>query len=376
MKVLHVFSDPRLGGPGTRTLDIACNLRSSDVESVFVIPEGGNSLSDVVKERGGHVERIQLPRLRSPRRIRDNLRFFTEFRQTVNNYGSLIDRINADIVHVNTPYNFHPAIAASRSPAKLVWHFNDSLTPIPLKIPSSAAAKIFADTIVADSKRVIDYYSLPDEETQVLYPCVNYSKFDAGPIPDFLPFGRGDEKPTIGCVGNLNPVKGQDKLLRALPRIIENIGSVTVRFVGARLESQTRYYDRLQQIVTELGLEEYVDFVGRKSEIPGELSAFDLFVLPSLSESGPIVLLEAMAAGVPVVTTDVGIVSEQVEDGRHAWVVPPKSVEPLANATIDALRSPGERNRRAKNAKELVKDRFSAEKISQQYLQMYCSLLN
>jgi len=375
MKILHVFSDPRIGGPGTRTLDIARRLRDEDVESIFAIPEGQDSLANAAKDEGHPVERIQLSRLRAPRRVWDNVRFFAKFSRTVSEYYSLINQTGADIVHVNTPYNFQPALAASRSNAKLVWHFNDTLTPWPINKIASRMARHIADVILADSQRVVDYFSLPDGETQIIYPCVDVDTFGVREPLEQIDFEASSREPKIGCVANINPVKGQNYLIKALPGVIRNIGPVSLQIVGAKLDSQERYYEQLQNLVEANDLHDYVSFIGWQSDIPEFLSEIDLLVIPSVSESGPITLLEAMAVGVPVVTTDVGIVREQVVDGKHAWVVSPKSVDELESTITTALQSPNTRQRYAANARELVEAEFSLETISNQYQELYYSVL-
>jgi glycosyltransferase involved in cell wall biosynthesis len=179
--------------------------------------------------------------------------------------------------------------------------------------------------------------------------------------------------PVVGTVGNLNPIKGQDRLIRALRTVVDAVGEVAVPVVGAELDSQRDYADRLRRLRDEAGLRDAVQFVGWRSDVPELLSLFDLFVCPSLTESGPMVVLEAMAIGCPVVTTEVGLIPEHFTD-EHAWIVPPDDEAALADAIVDALRSPDEQAARAERAREVVSERLSLSAAVERHREVYEAL--
>jgi glycosyltransferase involved in cell wall biosynthesis len=150
---------------------------------------------------------------------------------------------------------------------------------------------------------------------------------------------------------------------------------ITVPIVGKQLASRKAYYDKLCSLRSELGLDDQIQFVGFRSDIPELLSLFDVFVLPSIAEACPIVVLEAMAMECPVVATDVGGVREEIPDSDHGWVVPPKDSEALAGAITAALDDPEESRHRAANARERVESMFSLEVCVDRHEELYRSLV-
>ena len=139
------------------------------------------------------------------------------------------------------------------------------------------------------------------------------------------------DTPLLLFAGNLVPVKQVDRLLRAMAELAPD---VRLAIVGEGSES-----DRLRAVAGELGLGDRVLFAGwrPREEIPTWLAAADLIVLPSASEGMPLIILEALASGTPVVASRVGGVPECVEDGVTGILVDPATAEGLAAGLTDAL---------------------------------------
>ena len=131
-------------------------------------------------------------------------------------------------------------------------------------------------------------------------------------------------------VGRLAPVKGIDILLEAMKALISEHPTIGLKIVGDGPERT-----RLEQVAAPLA--DHVEFVGYKSqaEVAQMMSETDIFVLPSFAEGVPVVLMEAMASGVPVVATAVAGVAELVEDGKHGRIVRPGDPAPLIEAISD-----------------------------------------
>jgi len=141
------------------------------------------------------------------------------------------------------------------------------------------------------------------------------------------PLGRW----TIGTVALFRPRKGTEVLLEALAILDRQDMPVRLRAVGPF--ETPEYEAELKERVRRLGLAGLVQWTGFAEDVGAELSRIDLFVLPSLFGEGmPMVVLEAMAAGVPVVATDVEGVAEAIRDGRDGLIVPPSNPQELARA--------------------------------------------
>jgi glycosyltransferase involved in cell wall biosynthesis len=142
---------------------------------------------------------------------------------------------------------------------------------------------------------------------------------------------------TLGMTALFRPRKGLEVLLEAVAILRKQGQRVRLRAVGA-FESP-KYEAEIADCTRRLGLHEHVLWTGFQRDINAQLEQMDLFILPSLFGEGlPMVVLEAMAAGVPVVATDVAGTPEAIRHGRDGLIVAPGSAEQLAQAIADVLR--------------------------------------
>lgn len=175
---------------------------------------------------------------------------------------------------------------------------------------------------------------------------------------------QGVPDPIIGWVGRLIRIKGCDRFLEALVQIKKLRWNAII--IGHGPERSA-----LEAWVQEQGLSERVRFLGSVPNAARFFSAFDLQVLSSRSEGTPMVVLEAMGAGVPMVATAVGGVPYLLEDGEDGWVVSPESPGALADALRLALTDAGDRERRAQNARRKVASEYSAERWMERHEEVY-----
>lgn len=188
----------------------------------------------------------------------------------------------------------------------------------------------------------------------------------AHPVVKRKEMGVPAEGPVIGTVGRLVPIKGHAWLLRAAPRVLAEFPHATFVFIGEGPLS-----GQLQQLAKELGITGHVMFLGARQDVPKCLAALDLFVFPSLNEGMGRALIEAMAAGLPVVATGVGGIPDIVVDGESGVLVPPKDAVALADAVRDMLRDPDRRRAYGEAAKKRVDDRFDVEAMVRKIERLY-----
>jgi glycosyltransferase involved in cell wall biosynthesis len=173
---------------------------------------------------------------------------------------------------------------------------------------------------------------------------------------------------TLLWVGRLAAPKDPFTLLRALAATRAAGSDVSVWFVGdgaLRVQSE--------RLAAELELGEAVKFWGEQAGVGAFLRAADAFVLTSESEGLPVSLLEALAAGLPALGTDVGAMPEIIERGNCGLLVPVGSVEALSDALGRMARNPVECAAWGRTAKELYLSTFTPERMAEQYLKIYQS---
>ena len=122
---------------------------------------------------------------------------------------------------------------------------------------------------------------------------------------------------------------------------------------------------KLEAKIADLGLKNQVFLVGQKNEAYRYLKAFDIYIQPSIKEGFPWALLEAMAAGLPVVATRVGAIPEIIQDGQNGLIVPPRNPESLASAVASLLSNESLRHTLGTAASQTVVNKFSLSKMVQ-----------
>ncbi len=170
----------------------------------------------------------------------------------------------------------------------------------------------------------------------------------------------------VGTAGRLAEVKDHITLLNAL-RLVETSGVPLLAVIAG--EGPLRA--ALEARIVSLGLQNRVRLLGHRPDIEIVLAALDIFVLSSQSEGLPMAVLEAMASGLPVISTRVGGVDEIIEDGRTGLLVEPRSPEALANA-IGLLAGDRDRRQRLGAAgRERATHEFSLETMVADYQRLY-----
>ena len=159
--------------------------------------------------------------------------------------------------------------------------------------------------------------------------------------------GLKEDDIIIGVISRFDPVKGLTYLLDAVSSVIKKHPKVHLAMVG-----DGDCTDQLKQQCRQLGIASNIHFVGYQHNIQAWYEFFDIFALPSLAEFHSIALLEAMRAGKPIVSTDVGGNTESVRDEKEALVVPSKNAEALADALNRMIEDPAMAQRLSEAAKQ------------------------
>ncbi|MGQ0721230.1 MAG: glycosyltransferase [Candidatus Eiseniibacteriota bacterium] len=202
---------------------------------------------------------------------------------------------------------------------------------------------------------------------------VIYNGIDLGGRPE--PAGRAPARArlslppdrfVIGTVARLDPVKDHAALLEACATIRAAVPSAHLVLVGDGPERAA-----LERRAGELGVLEAVTFAGSRADARLLLPGFDLYVNSSRYEGVSLTIIEAMAAGLPVVATRVGGTPEVIDDGRTGVLVPPGDPSALAAAAVDLARDPSRRRLLAAAARDEAERRFALERMLEEYAAVY-----
>jgi glycosyltransferase involved in cell wall biosynthesis len=160
------------------------------------------------------------------------------------------------------------------------------------------------------------------------------------------------ERPLVGVVARLQPEKGVANFLKAAVRVAPQFPEAHFVIAGDGPLRQ-----ELVALAEDLGLRDRVHFLGFRSDASALMGSLDVLVVPSLTEGSPLVTLEAMAAGVPVVASAVGGIPDQVRHGKEGLLVPPGDTGAMGDAIVALLRDPA----RARSLGEAGRRRATSE---------------
>ena len=252
-------------------------------------------------------------------------------------------REKIDVVHSNTTAVIPGAIAAKLTRRPHVWHSHEMVvSPGFVRKLTARMAPALSDVVVTVSGAVREHM-LSDNPAarniRVLHNGIDVERFASASGRERVraEFGFAPDDVVIGTLGRVSRGKGQGYLLDAAARIAAariagDAPGVKYLLVGDAFVGQEHLVDELRRKVDELGLAELVRLSGYRADGPDVLAALDICVLPStLPDSFPTIVLEAMAAGKPVVATNWGGAKEMIVEGETGFVVPVDDAAVLAD---------------------------------------------
>ena len=234
----------------------------------------------------------------------------------------------------------------------------------------------YADRIVCVSNQVAafaeDQIGIPSEKVVVIPNGVDQASFIGLPekIQAKRDLGFPFNKTLIGSVGRLDPVKGYLQLIEAFAALDPEKRDLHLALIG---DGPQR--DELEELCRSLGISGCVTFTGYQTGIPSYMAALDIFTLSSHFEGLPNAVLEAMAAGLPVVATAAGGIPDAVLDGETGLLVPPNQPKQLAEALDRMICNPELRARYGQAGRERVQAHFSVEHMVAETERLYTLLL-
>ena len=174
----------------------------------------------------------------------------------------------------------------------------------------------------------------------------------------------------VGTIGRIKPQKGQLHLIRALPLVVSAFPTVELLVVGTGFMQGA-----LEAEAKKLGVGPRVHFLGERTDIPEILRSLDLYAHPALFEGMPNVVMEAMAASLPVVATDVDGAAELIEHGRTGWLVSAGDSEALSRQIVSILSDPESAERVGRTAARYMQENFSLPAMVEAFFELYSGLV-
>jgi glycosyltransferase involved in cell wall biosynthesis len=364
-RIVHVVISGEMAGGQKICLDIVKDRLVVGDDVVVVAPEQGpftEQCGDLVP-----VELLRSERLwdigRLPKLIRFLRRAQADLVHThVMVPGNILWRLASRVVGVRVLNHVHAENYFGRegTKARLVRRF-DTWT----------ASQV--DCFVAVSQhtaRTLFEQGYPRERVRVVYNAVPWET----PLPSRVRSANGLPS-VIGCVARLAESKGQRELIRAFSELGSRHASAQLWLIGKDQQSGGRFEAELRALAQECGIGDRTVFSGHRDDVKELMQRMTLLALPSLMEAFPVVLLEAMSLGVPVIATNVAGVPEIITDGETGILVPPGDVGALSRAMDLVLSGPALAASLGRCGRESVEARFSKQRMLEEMRSIYSELL-
>lgn len=363
IKVMQITHDLHIGGLQRVVVDLARGMDKKKFEvSVCALREGGPLEKELAE---GGIEVLRMP---STGGRADYFRFWKLYKVMMEKKPSVVHTHNTEpltdgataALLAGVPVKVHTD-HARRFPDKVRYMFSEWLlshfiTQVVAVSDYTRNDLVWYEKIRPDKIKVVlngivgDKYAVPID--------VEKKKADLEIDP-----GR---TPVLGTASRLTPQKGISYLLKAVKRLSHDFPDVLLLIAG-----EGELWDVLNAEVKELGMERHVMFLGPRLDMHEIFQLFDIFILPSLYEGLPLVLLEAMAASRAIVATGVGGVGQAVLDGGNAILVKPEDPDAIYRAVKRLSENSVMRERFSKKSLELFRQSFNLERMIKAYETIY-----
>jgi glycosyltransferase involved in cell wall biosynthesis len=231
-----------------------------------------------------------------------------------------------------------------------------------------------ADVMLCISHAVRDWLvgrGMPPHKARVIHYGIEPEKFSEPKVNLREQWGLNDNT-VVGSIGRLEPRKGHDLLIQAMPELCMRVPSARLLIAG---HDPWGYGATLRRLIDRLGLGEKVRLVGFQTDVVSFLNALDVFAFASSSEGFGQVLIEAMAAGKSVIANKIPPLTEIVVDGETGLLVEHGNPRAFADALIQLIKDPLERERMGARGRERVRQYFMAERMTQETTTLYEELM-
>ena len=376
IRLTHCIGSLRLGGAEKQLVELICRLPRERFEQSLVLVDGGGPLVERVRRAGCEVVELGYMRkfnLLSPTcewvLFRALFRYLRHLRRSrphilhaqlfwANILSVLVGRLAGA-----------PVILTSR---RQLGHFKSGRPFLRMfeNLANRWTSAIFANSATV-RRDVLAHERVRPELIEIIYNGVDLEAFGRpDPEPARREFQIQPGERVLIAVANLHPYKGHEDLLRAVSQLLPQHPTLRLLLPGRDQGAQAR----LKGLIRDLKLEGRAQLIGERKDIPALLTLAEIVIHPSHQEGFSNSILEAMAAGKPLIVTDVGGNPEAVRDGENGLVVPARNPATLAKAVDRLLRDDELRRRMGAASRRRVEEEFSMDHMIERFQEWYIAL--
>ena len=371
-KVLYVITQAEMGGAQRYLYDLATSSDAQNYDISVAIGQGQDQ-SLINELKGKNIITYQIKHLvRQVSPLNDILAIF-ELRK-------IYKRIKPDVIHLNSSKAGVLGSLANHTIAKISYNIVYTAHGWVFNEPMNKIKKILywsLEKITSQPKDKIICVSEFDRQTAIKYKIAGAKKLTTihnGLDNNLMVFLTKEEarkelklptdKTIVGTVANFYKTKGLEYFIKAIKELNdENIIGVIIGEGDLRME--------LKKLISSLGLKNKLLLLGKHTNASKYLKAFDIYACSSVKEGFPYSILEAMAAKLPIISTNVGGIPEMIKDNNNGLLVEPKNPEILSEEIKLLIKNQDLSQKLAEKAEQDVKNNFTKEQMIKQTFGLY-----
>jgi glycosyltransferase involved in cell wall biosynthesis len=355
-----------IGGIGQYILLLSSAMKLKGMDCI--VASSGGDLEEELKKIGIKHKYID---------IKTKFEFSPKVFMASSNIANIIREEKVDIVHAHTRVSQVASILASHSTGT---HYISTCHGFFKPRLFRRLFDTWGEKVVAISEPVRTHlemdFAIHPARIELIHNGVDISEFSKDYSGDEIAKIKRsiglEEGPVIGTMGRLSLVKGQRFLIEAMKYVISKETSAQCLIIGSGPEESA-----LKAFTKDIGVESRVKFVGSiYKDIASYLACMDIFVLPSIKEGLGIALLEAMAATLPCIASDIGGISDIVKNQENGILAPVANGRAIGDAILRLLNDKAFSLELARKAKEFVREKFSLNLMAEKMDRLYKGIIN
>jgi glycosyltransferase involved in cell wall biosynthesis len=378
IKILFVSHSSSIGGGEKCLLTLVKHLDRNLFEPVVIFPSEGSISREMVK--------LGIKTFISPLEcwIRDSANPGLEdsdILDRLQNIKQIVEVEKPDIIHSNTSVVWEGALAAKLQGIIHIWHIHEILENHPRLKPLFPLPLVYwgidflSDSVVVVSNAVRETFSgiIQPEKLVTVHNGIEaerFAKMSESSIRQEL--ALPSDTHLAVSIGTVIKEKGYDTLIEAASFVKKKQGNVKFIIVGSGLTEPVR---ELKKKIVSLNLKDHVYYLGYREDIPGILRDSDFLIISSITEAFPLVALEAMALGKPIIATNCGGIPELVSDAETGFLVPINAPESLSEKILYMIKDRKRMKEIGNRALARFDEHYRAETYTLHFENLYKELL-
>ena len=356
--ILYTTSFPHMIGGGQWSLYYLIKHLDKTIFHPIVVCPAKGELSERMRGVGAEVVFFDVGRIRYLNPL------------VIKKFVSLVKEKRIALIHTDsTTETFYAGIAAQMMRIPLVWHIRVSEEEWVIdRVLATLSTKLI---LVANAIKNRFAWLSDHHKMIVVYNGIDFEEFDHFPAASSIrqEFNITKDTVLVGCIGRIEKRKGQEYLVSAM----KHVDSTKLILVGT---GEKEYIRKIKMLCDEIGTSDRVMFLGSRDDIPSVLNEIDILVFPSIRGEGfPRVILEAMAAGKPVVATDDGGNREAVEDALTGYLIPTENISALAAKINELVGDKHKRMAMGQAGRRRVEECFTVQHYVQSIQEIYWEII-